>query len=254
MIITKLQGGLGNQLFQWAVTKSLSKKYECDYKFEMSYFSSINSRPLDILKFKNVKIPILDKYYKCVTPVNVVNDNFRYKDIQDNSFLNGYWQTEKYFYENKEEIRNCLQFPLECEEKIFNKYPFLNKECTSVHIRRGDYIGLPDFHPLQDVSYYDNSLKTLSAENIVVLSDDIDWCKQNLRLKNCLFVEKEDNLTTLKIMSLCKNNVIANSSFSWWGAWLNPNKDKRVVAPKKWFGPSGPSYWQDIYCDGWEII
>lgn len=251
MIITKLQGGLGNQLFQWAATKSLSIKYKCDYKFEISYFSSINSWPLDILKFKNVKISTLDKYY----PVSVVNDDFRYKDIQDNSFLNGYWQTEKYFHENEEEIRNCLQFPLEYEEKILNKYPILNfKECTSVHIRRGDYVGLPDFHPLQDVNYYDNAIKVLDANDVVVLSDDINWCKQNLRLKNCLFVEKEDNLTTLKIMSMCKNNIIANSSFSWWGAWLNPNKDKKVIAPKKWFGPSGPSYWQDIYCKDWIIL
>lgn len=249
MIITKLQGGLGNQLFQWATTFSLSKKYNTNYLFEFSYFYS-NGRPFQLNKFPLIDVPLVTGAHN----VKTIYDNFNFQEIEDNSFLVGYWQSEKYFKENSELIRQILSPTDEQKDYIKKNYPILDDECTSVHVRRGDYVGLQNFHPIQKLDYYEKAIELCGNKNILIFSDDIDWCKKNFKSQNIYYVDEKEEITTLHMMSLCKNNIIANSSFSWWGAWKGNQKERKVIAPKNWFGPEGPSNSSDIYCENWIVL
>ena len=251
MIVTKLQGGLGNQLFQWAVTKSLSIKYDSEYSFELSYFKS-SGWDIELDKFKKI---VLDEYDNKIS-LNLISDNFYFKEIPNNSFLNGYWQSEKYFIGVENLIRDDLKIEENLKNYILSKYPVLNENTVSLHVRRGDYLNSQDYHPVQAIDYYNKSYDIINDSNInvIVLSNDIDWCKENLKFNNILFIENEVNIIDLYIMSLCKHNVIANSSFSWWGAWLNENKNKKVISPSKWFGEKGNIYTGDIIPNSWIMI
>jgi hypothetical protein len=251
MIVTKLQGGLGNQLFQWAVTRYLSVKYNTDYKFELFYFQSM-AWELELNKFKNINI---EEYIEPTT-LKLVTDDFNFKEIEDNSFLNGYWQSEKYFSEIDSLIREDLKVDDNLKNYIINKYPILTENTVSLHVRRGDYIKSNNFHPIQSVEYYKKAYEIINDKsiNVLVFSDDINWCKQNIKFDNITYIEGEQNITDMYIMSLCKHNIIANSSFSWWGAWLNSNENKKVIAPINWFGPQVNLYTGDIIPKKWTTV
>lgn len=251
MIITKLQGGLGNQLFQWAVSKRLSLKYNTEYYFETSYFRNSNQGIVSRfeLELTNLKLDIKESSIK----LPVVNDNFKFQNIPDNSFLDGYWQSEKYFIDCENEIRNDLEIPKDIYSYIIHKYTILNKNTVSLHIRRGDYTNLQHIHPLQTIEYYKNAYDIISDEsiNVLVFSDDINWCKENIKFDNITYIEGETNIVDMYIISLCTHNIIANSSFSWWGAWLNNNENKKVIAPLNWFGSDSSFYTGDIIPEKW---
>ena len=251
MIVTKLQGGLGNQLFQWAVTRYLSIKYNTDYKFELSYFQSMGWE-LELKKFKKI---IIEEFQISLT-LKIVTDDFNFKEIEDNSFLNGYWQSEKYFSEIDELIREDLKIEDNLKNYIINKYPILNKNTVSLHVRRGDYIKSNNYHPIQDINYYERAYDIIDDKsiNILVFSDNIEWCKENIKFDNITYIEGEKNIVDMYIMSLCTHNIIANSSFSWWGAWLNKNENKKVIVPKNWFGPQVDLYTGDMIPKKWIII
>lgn len=248
MIVTKLQGGLGNQLFQWAISENLSINHNTEVYYDLSYFKNSSSWNLELNKF-DINI----NEFKGPVNLKIINDNFHYKNIENNSYLNGYWQSEKYFIEIENIIKNKLSIKDELESYILNKYPFLNSNTVSLHIRRGDYVNLQNYHPLQTVEYYKKAYDIIndSSVNIIILSNDIPWCKENLNFNNMFFIENETNIVDLYIMSKCRNNIIANSSFSWWGAWLNSNVDKKVIAPSKWFGPQAGIYENDIVPEKW---
>lgn len=255
MIITKLQGGLGNQLFQWAVTRNLSLKYNTEYFFDLNHIPKshpgVTSRGIDIDKFEKLSIKPMTSRPNLPTMV----DKFTYYNIPDNSYLDGYWQSEKYFKENELIIREELSIPHKLKTNLIEKYSFLKEETIGIHVRRGDYLHLSNYHPIQTVEYYKKAYDLIGVKNInvVVVSDDIQWCKNNLNFENIHFIEGESNISDLYIMSLCNHNIISNSTFSWWGAWLNINLNKKVIIPDKWFGPtlssSLPS--DDIYCENW---
>ena len=112
-----------------------------------------------------------------------------------------------------------------------------DENCVSVHIRRTDYLYVSQILPPLSIEYYNNALEeTKNYDKILFISDDINWCKDNFKLKKGYFVE-ENELVSLKIMQYCQSNIIANSTFSWWGAYLN-NNDNKVIMPKIWFGPA----------------
>jgi hypothetical protein len=163
MITTKLQGGLGNQLFQWAATKALSIKHNTDYTFDFSYFNS-NRWNLELNKFKKI---ILKKYNESIL-LNIVTDDFYFKKIENNSFLDGYWQSEKYFNEIDCLIREDLKIENNIKEYIVNKYSVLNENTVSLHVRRGDYVNIQNFHPLQTIDYYKNAYDTINENSINV--------------------------------------------------------------------------------------
>ena len=254
MIVTKLQGGLGNQLFQWAVSKRLSEKYNTEYYFDLSYF---NTSSTGLVSKWNLEIEKLNLDFKTfqIEKMNLksITDNFHYQEIDNNSFLDGYWQSEKYFIEIEKLIREDLKIEKSLKNYIINKYPILNENAVSLHVRRGDYLNLQNYHPIQTIDYYNKAYDIINDLNInvVVLSNDINWCKENIKFDNITYIEGETNIVDLYIMSLCKHNIIANSSFSWWGAWLNENKNKKVIAPINWFGPSSTLYTGDIISEKW---
>ena len=181
----------------------------------------------------------------------------------DNAFLCGYWQSEKYFKDIEEIIRKELTLKdaltrrtIAFEDKIKNM-----KNAVSIHIRRGDYVTNKEAnnrYGLCPLDYYYNCISILKKElgslNIVVFSDDTDWVKENFVSDNPLYFVDNNKIEysheDMYLMSICEHNIIANSSFSWWGAWLNNNKQKKVFAPKQWI--LGKKFGKlDIIPDNW---
>lgn len=234
MISCLLQGGLGNQLFQVSTTCALAWENNDEAVFDLSahhlplqgnkvenyrdnVFRNINFQNLDLTHFQTIK----------------ESEDFRY---QKDSILFGYFQSEKYFINYRNRLLNLYSPNESIENYIKNKYDYILHENTvSLHIRRGDYLKLQHVHPICDMDYYIKAINMFSKDSVfLVFSDDTPWCKQVFKSKKYIIIEEEKDYIDLYLMSMCKNNIIANSSFSWWGAWLNNNENKIVVAPKKW--------------------
>lgn len=232
-------GGLGNQLFQWAYAKSLSIIYNVPYYIDKSFYLNqigVTPRDYELHKFEFLEIEFKEKPNN-INLFNIYDGNPNVKiDINKNYFLYGYFQSEKYFFDKSEYIRRDLRMTEYMRSKLYEKYGNLYNH-ISLHVRRTDYLTSGNgFHPVQPISYYENAIKLLSSyERLLIFSDDINWCKSNLRFDNSVFIEQSSNVEDLWLMSLCRDNIIANSSFSWWGAWLNENENKKVIAPIKWF-------------------
>jgi len=256
MIISKLMGGLGNQLFQWAYAKSLSIDHNVEFFLDLSFYNfqtNVTKRYYELKKFPNISAPILNRN---VNNLSHIRDDFHFKKLNyDNNksyYLDGYWQSEKYFLNNKDIIKKELQ----PSEKFYEKISNINlKNSISLHVRRGDYLNVQHTHPIQTLEYYTKAIENIgSYDNLYVFSDDIVWCKSNLKFGNINFIEGLDNIEDLWFMSLCTNNIIANSSFSWWGAWLNNNPEKKVIAPKNWFGQYANINSSDIVPETWILL
>lgn len=252
MVIVRIVGGLGNQMFQYAYAKALQKR---GYKVK-----------IDISKFKKYKLHggyQLDKFNidletstslsnfltrvgfrRSTKEKNLLFDE-SLQNLPKSEYVKGYFQTEKYFLDIKSTIYKqfTLKQPL---AKTTNKYKKEIESITnscSIHIRRGDFISnkkANKVHGTCDLDYYNRAVDFLQSQykniHFFIFSDDISWTKEHLKVENKTFVEHntiphED----MYLMSLCRFNITANSSFSWWGAWLNQNKNKVVIAPKKWF-------------------
>jgi hypothetical protein len=183
---------------------------------------------------------------------------YHYTEIPDypnrNILLYGYFQSEKYFKDYEDEVRNLfMSYDVELSDEI--KGLLENENTCSIHVRRGDYLNSPNHHPTQSMNYYMKAIKKMPKDSVfLVFSDDIEWCKQNFPdvPEKFKFIEGNKDYEDLYIMSHCKNNIICNSTFSWWGAWLNRNENKVVVAPGVWFGPALASHdTKDLYCENW---
>lgn len=257
MINVKIMGGLGNQLFQWACARNLQEKYGHSIEYNLSFYNGQNKRRPQLNEFKYLIFNNIEANYTLGQAT--IGDSFKYSDFikydlsqtQRRYDLQGYWQSEKYFKENEQVIRKNLDIDEDTAYYISNKYPFIGKEKTaSIHIRRTDYVTSNGYHPVQPISYYEAGLDQIEYDKLVVFSDDVHWCKDNLNFNNMVFAEDNTNIQDLHLMSMCQHNVIANSSFSWWAAWLNKNPNKKIIAPEKWLGPQGPSY-DDIVPEGW---
>jgi len=167
--------------------------------------------------------------------------------LPDNIYLEGYWQSEKYFKHIESIIRNDFTYINETDSdnlKILNRIK--GSESIAIHFRRGDYINnrkTNEVHGICSMEYYNSAVdyiaQKVSSPYFFIYSDDIEWVKRNLSIKyNKMFVDintPEKASNDLRLISNCKHQIIANSSFSWWGAWLNQNPEKIVIAPKKWF-------------------
>src|SRR3989344_6898264 len=267
MIITKLNGGLGNQMFQYATGKRLAIKNNTELKIDNTEYQVNNYRAYGLNNFNIIEniatqseiakikkkgwFKIIDnlKSYCKRSTINHYGYDFdpNILKIKNNTYLDGNWQNEKYFLDTRKEI--VKDFTL--KNPIDNKYADLigqikNTNSVSVHIRRGDYITNKKFskvYNLLDEKYYQKSVKfiteKISYPHFFIFSDDINWVKRNIDIpypKTFVSGENEiKNYEELILMSLCKHNIIANSSFSWWGAWLNKNANKIVISPDKWF-------------------
>jgi len=258
MIITRLQGGLGNQLFQWATGRYLSMKNNCELKFDLSFYPMQTLRKVEIDQFLGVNLSAVNQF-DIVKPVIEVVDDFTFKEIEyDPSkilYLNGYWQNENYFDSIRETIKKDLVLD-ESEMCKLKLTPLIDMNITSLHIRRTDYVSSNGFHPVQSIDYYQKAIDIIGDyDYLFVFSDDIDWCRENLSFKNMVFMNRPlSNIHDMLIMSMCKNNIIANSSFSWWAAYFNTNPDKIVCYPALWFGEVAGNDTRDLCPKEWHKI
>lgn len=256
-VVSTLNGGLGNYMFQVAVAYAYSKRFGK----ELSAFSGQQSRGVHRHIFdyeKNVFKGINLWSTGFAATMEIVEKGFHYTELkdypEDNVVLNGYFQSEKYFKDYEDDIRNLfMSYDITLNEDIKNILD--TKHTCSIHVRRGDYLKLPNHHPTQNMNYYMKAIKQMPKDAIfLIFSDDIAWCKENFPdlPEKFIFIEGNNDYEDLYIMSHCKDNIICNSTFSWWGAWLNNNPDKKVIAPSKWFGPELEDHnTDDLYCDGW---
>jgi hypothetical protein len=170
--------------------------------------------------------------------------------------MNGHFQKLKYLAGAEKELKAMFNDGSIVAE-IKKKYPHINfDEMTSLHMRRGDYLEAPKTHPVPSLEYYNEAVNKIGNINtLLVFSDGIDWCKANLKFKYPMVFFTDIDYVEMLAMSLCKNNIIGNSTFSWWSAWLNEHEDKKVVAPKQWFGPAIPDFdVHDIVPDDWILL
>lgn len=266
MIVVRVRGGLGNQLFQYAAGLALARHHNTDLKLDLYFYKKHPYRKFELDKFK---IPVVHASRQEVHTFTGSNPVIRYLNKRENYFhcprvfsqphyhyyedffqlpaplyLNGYWQSEKYFTSVQKEVQEFYRpqaidgVNLELIEKL------KGIESVSLHVRIGDYAAAEykSFFGGLTPAYYQQAIqfikKRTSSPVFFVFSDDIEWCKKNLQLENVNYVAHnrgENSYNDLVLMSHCKHNIMANSSFSWWGAWLNQNASKVVVAPREWF-------------------
>ena len=266
MIIVRIKGGLGNQMFQYAIAKSIAIYTNDIFKLDLSFYPNqdlrkfelnlfnieeniASSKECDLLRGREgvllkisekFNLPLVKRpnsYYKGKENTVFYPNVFKY---MEGAYLDGYWQNEKYFSAIRKGLINDFTLKNKIGENATNFLKNIkNTNSVSVHIRRGDYLG-NKYYGVCDINYFKKAMKKID-ENIknpvcFIFSDDIDWCKDNFNHdNNIVFVDNtESALEDLELMKHCKHNIIANSSFSWWGAWLNQNKDKIVISPLHW--------------------
>jgi hypothetical protein len=268
MIIVNLTGGLGNQLFQYAFGKYLAVENNCELKLDVSSYENyewhdyslspfkineIFASPEECQSFKGTGLNFFQKIYRKLLRLNylVAEDTFQfnpnYKLKKAPIYLDGYWQSENYFKEIETIIRKefiVKKAPSYKNQTLIEKIQHEN--AVSLHIRRGNYVNVShvnETHGTSSLEYYKSAVDIISSKEaspiFYIFSDDISWAKNNLNLDfETVFVDINDaksDYEDLRLMFTCKHNIIANSTFSWWGAWLNTNSKKIVIAPKVWF-------------------
>ena len=282
-------GGLGNQMFQYAAGRCQAHLHNTELKLDLSYLKAdtnnkytkrdykldvfnITSQiavendlkpflPLERGKITRTlmrKLPIL--FSKLIANESGHAFMKEFYSYPKNVYLNGFWQSENYF----EPVKDILLKEFSLKEKLNSANESLsikikNSNSVSLHIRRGDYIedkATNAFHGVCSLDYYQKAIQHIQKSspgiNLFVFSDDVAWAKSNLKTDLPItFVDfNNPGEIDMHLMSLCKHNIIANSSFSWWGAWLNCNPAKIVVAPLKWFASEGQTT-PDIYPETW---
>ncbi len=293
MVIVQLIGGLGNQLFQYAFGRRLALLKKTNLKLDHSSFDkSYKLRKYSLSHFdieENFVSPEETKKYKnffsrSFAKVNQMNRNklalyYSRKYVKEQSFLfdanilkvssdvyvEGLWQTEKYFKEIEFELRKELVFktaPSEPNKRMADE--IMNTTSVSLHVRRADYVTdvkSNQVHGACGLDYYKKAIAFIAERfenpNFYVFSDDMNWTRSNLLLdfptKYVDYNNADTDYEDLRLMSLCKHNIIANSTFSWWGAWLNANSKKIVIAPEKWFNDSSKTS-VDLIPEKWHKI
>jgi len=242
-------GRLGNQMFQYAALKGIARNRKFDFCIPAKQYIEDNIQ--NVFKFKCNKL--ITNNFSTAEPHFHFSEKL-FNTCENDVNLFGYFQSEKYFANIKEEIRSDFSFDSDTSNfcKRYLKTIHDGSEFISLHIRHGDYQKIPHIHPMLDVDYYEKALsfydKTLP---VLVFSDDRDWCKSVFK-GDRFFIQKGDTKTDLCLMSLCNHHIIANSTYSWWGAWLS--KSTQVIAPKTWFSPSITHDTSDLYCPSWNLI
>lgn len=244
MKIIRIKGGLGNQLFQYAYGRRLMLINKKEVIFDISFFEGSKqkkdtTRPFlldnfnidNSVKFENIKENRFSKSFKKI--ISKITGDY------------GFYQSEEYFKGIEEII--CKEFtlkePFSATARVFADKISNTKDSVSIHIRRGDYVldtKTNEYHGTCDLTYYEKTIEYIKQKNesptFFIFSDDIEWVKENLKIDNAIFVSNPEvkDYEEMILMSKCSHNIIANSTFSWWGAWLNQNPDKIIVAPKQW--------------------
>jgi hypothetical protein len=275
MIISHIIGGLGNQMFQYAMGRALAIAHQqpllldiadfADYPlhqgFELTWVfnGAINTASTTDIQSvlgwqasKRIKTRLTYPHWAIFRNRHfIVEPHFNYwagiQQLPSSAYLFGYWQSERYFQEIVDIIRTDFTFKQPVSEKNTDLAQQISQvNAVSIHVRRGDYVQNPTanaVHGLCSLGYYQAAIlaitQLIEQPTFFVFSDDIEWVKTNLPLSfPCQYISHNQGIESyndMRLMSLCQHHIIANSSFSWWGAWLNPNPTKIVIAPKKWF-------------------
>lgn len=271
-------GRLGNQMFQFASSVAIAKKTGHDIFFPLENCTAVypngpinpktnSPTPVkcDLLDCFDIPVSFFKRAIEIDTVTIMQEKEFTFDpdmfNVQDGSDLYGFFQTEKYFKQIEDDIHKYFSFKHEIEESCkeywsLNIKKFLEgNKSVSIHIRRGDYTLYPNHHPLCSRDYYDRSISLFGPEiKFLIFSDDLDWCRENFSSNRFHVVDSGSPYIDLKLITMCDHHINANSSFSWWGSWLNRKENKRVICPSNWFGPEINKDPRDVYCLNWEII
>jgi hypothetical protein len=255
MISCVLNGGLGNQLFQIATTYAMALDChdKCGFDFSMKPVHQGNS-PQSYRHNIYRKLMCLPKGWKPSTKYREKDSGYQklpyHRDIQ----YVGYLGHEKYFSHRKTEVLNLFKDDITINN-IKRMFPTLFDNSVSLHVRRGDYLSFPDVYIMPTIDYYDKAISYVDSkrkiDHIIVISDDIPWCMDNLKDPRMVFMDGTKDYVDLYIMTLCEHNILANSSFSWWGAYMNTHQNKIVVSPVKWFKKESGAKDEYLICNDW---
>ena len=271
MIITRIIGGLGNQLFQYAAARRLSLLHQTTLKLDTTGFEHYDWHDYSLGPF------CIQEEFATQRDIAKIHETSENRSIftestlnpydpnilktPKNVYLGGYWQSEKYFIDIQDVIRRefTIHYEQDHQSQMIAEI-IVRTQSVSLHVRRGNYVSNPGVnrvHGTCSLEYYRQCIakitETVMRPHFFIFSDDPPWVRQNLRLEYpTTYVSHNDatkDYEDLRLMSLCKHHIIANSSFSWWGAWLNPKPDKIVLAPSKWFNE--PYNTQDLLPETW---
>ncbi len=265
-IIVEMIGGLGNQMFQYAFGRALAERLGRPLLLDIEGFANYPLRRFQLPRFgapcevaagslaKRLRLQRsrLGRFLPNTFKIQEIREKTHaYQEVEPilqsrPAYLSGYWQTERYFFHRRQGVLE--DFTLRAAPSGVNAEllrQIQGSQAISLHVRRGDYVSNPTttaYHGVCGVDYYGEAAKRimqgLASPRFFVFSDDIAWAKENLRLNApCTYIghNGDEPWEDLRLMSACKRFVIANSSFSWWGAWLSEEKAKRVIAPMRWF-------------------
>ncbi|MDB5252970.1 MAG: hypothetical protein JWP27_2139 [Flaviaesturariibacter sp.] len=281
MVVIRIIGGLGNQLFQYAAARSLAATLSTDLKVDVTALEAQDLRHFDLqslhplvqvaAKAEIDQLKPSRRLARIVERLKPVGSKRFYKEpffhfdpalftLSSPVYLQGYFQSELYFKPIEDDIRQIYSFPPHMVETVRGFADQLNTgSSVSVHIRRGDYKNpvTQKIHGILTPAYYQAAIAKIHAcvsdPVFYVFTDDSAWVRANLDLPDAHLISgtiSQTHFEDLYLMSKCNHHIIANSSFSWWGAWLNKRPDKTVVAPASWFN-EGPSDTQDLLPPGW---
>ena len=247
-------GRLGNQMFQIANVYAQSLRHKRQLVLPRhdtsvsDYYDTVHRK----LQF------LLDKSPEPGENVHTIHTTYHYNQYVPHdtkpTVFRGYFESEKYFKDYAKEVKELFGPTEDFIKQAYQEYPqLINGTNAVINVRRGDFLNFPRRHPVISASYIHKAAEMLpKVDTIFVVSDDLQWCKENIKLPNTVFVTYE-RYKALWFLSLCQNFVISNSTFTWWGAYLSNYSEKKVIIPDVWFGPDAlfdlnP---KDIYCDGW---
>jgi hypothetical protein len=293
MVIVRLNGGLGNQMFQYAAARRIAYVSGSELKLDLGWFDekgnwtprkyeldgfslpAENATPDEIVPLKsrrqNPFFRRLPAFLKSIVfhtnQTHIIEKHYafdpRILTVSGNVYLDGYWQSCKYFQDIETVIRADFVFKDDMDDFNCSAASSIQScESVAVHVRRGDYVTLPSaslYHGLCPLQYYERGVEYIQqhVNNPVffVFSDDIVWVRDNLNVDAPIRYIDHKGQTAhgdMLLMSLCRHHIIANSSFSWWGAWLADNPEKTVIAPNNWFA-NGTSV-LDLFPAGWVTL
>lgn len=292
MIIVRIIGGLGNQLFQYALGRHLALIHRTELKLDLSGFERYKLHKYSLWPF-NIQEKVasaeelaffgvrnrglLERVVRRIVrrpprfPRTYIREKGFFFDpavlkLGDGVYLDGHWQSEKYFKNIEGLLRSelTLKPPLEGKNLELAKQ-IENCEAVSIHVRRGDFISNPKrlkFHGVCEMDYYLRCVErltgTIGEPNFFVFSDEPEWCHTNVNLGYPTTIVSHNgvngNYEDLRLMSLCKHHILANSTFSWWGAWLSRHGEKKVFAPRKWIVNDNTIKVTDVIPAEWAIV
>jgi hypothetical protein len=298
MVVIKLQGGLGNQMFQYAAAKSLALKHNAPVYLDLSFLKenkesntdfTARDFQLDVFKLnshfadsrltnkifnKGFLNKISSKFDKNKATIYMEQSfafNQDWVNLKPPVYLSGYFQSEKYFSKTGNEVRTDFQFkyPVADEQNAELLNAIVDSNAVALHIRRGDFISKKsthDFHGVCSIDYYNEAIAKLKGQlqdlKIFVFADDLEWANEhivkphgNYAMLASFNSNPENSWKDMFLMSKCRHHIIANSSFSWWGAWLAYHPGQVVIAPKKWFN-NAPEFYntKDLLPGNWITI